>query len=184
MDCKAFATKHPAFIDDTLPGIQMAAMRDHLTTCSRCSRRDAEIRRALLLVRNIPPIEVSDGFQDRLRARLAAELPVPAPTVKTRVDTGFMKRALAAGLVVALVGVQSWSGMRSNPATITRLPDVYAEPPGDAFGYGVGDESAPAYVASMSTGIPMWPALMLAEEGPLRFADRQNVGWDASRPHD
>jgi hypothetical protein len=22
----------------------------------------------------------------------------------------------------------------------------------------------------MSTGIPMWPALMLAEEGPLRFA--------------
>jgi hypothetical protein len=184
MDCKAFATKHPAFIDDTLPGIQMAAMRDHLTACSRCARRDAEIRRALLLVRNMPPIEVSDGFQDRLRARLAAEVPEPAPTVKTGANAGFMKWALAAGLVVALLGVQSGAGKRITPATITRLPAVYPEAPVDAFGYGVGDESAPAYVASMSTGIPMWPALMLAEEGPLRFAGMQNVGWDASRPHD
>jgi hypothetical protein len=184
MDCKAFATKHPAFIDDTLPGIQMAAMRDHLTVCSRCARRDAEIRRALLLVRNIPPIEVSDGFQDRLRARLAAEASTPVAPVKTRVDAGFMKWALAAGLLVALVGVQRWPDRQSSTATITRLPAVYAETPVDAFGYGVGDESAPAYVASMSTGIPMWPALMLAEEGPLRFAGMQNVGWDASRPHD
>jgi hypothetical protein len=36
----------------------------------------------------------------------------------------------------------------------------------------------------MSTGIPMWPALMLAEEGPLRFAGMQAASWDASRPHD
>lgn len=162
----------------------MAAMRDHLTACSRCARRDAEIRRALLLLRNMPPIEVSEGFQDRLRARLAVESRMPAPPVKTRADAGFMKWALAAGLVVALVGVQSWSGMRSSSPIITRLPAVYAETPIDAFGYGVGDESAPAYVASMSTGIPMWPALMLAEEGPLRFAGMQNVGWDASKPHD
>jgi hypothetical protein len=30
--------------------------------------------------------------------------------------------------------------------------------------------TASAYVASMSTGMPMWPALLLAEEGSLRFA--------------
>jgi hypothetical protein len=38
----------------------------------------------------------------------------------------------------------------------------------------------------MSTGIPMWPALMLAEEGPLRFAatELQNVNWErAARPN-
>jgi hypothetical protein len=44
------------------------------------------------------------------------------------------------------------------------------------------EASAPAYVASMSTGIPMWPALMLAEEGPLRFADTQSASWSATRP--
>jgi len=51
---------------------------------------------------------------------------------------------------------------------------------------GAEGESAPAYVASMSTGIPMWPALMLAEEGPLRFAaaGMQNASRDASRHHD
>jgi len=38
----------------------------------------------------------------------------------------------------------------------------------------------------MSTGIPMWPALMLAEEGPLRFAatELQNAVLEASRPHE
>ena len=104
--------------------------------------------------------------------------------MKPRTDAGILKWTLAAGLLVALVGVQSWQGKRAPTAAITRLPAVYAETPVDAFGYGVGDESTPAYVASMSTGIPMWPALMLAEEGPLRFAGMQNVGWDASKPHD
>lgn len=33
------------------------------------------------------------------------------------------------------------------------------------------DDPAPVYMVSMSTGIPMWPALMLAEEGPLLFAN-------------
>jgi hypothetical protein len=48
------------------------------------------------------------------------------------------------------------------------LPAVIASsPPADPFD---GEDPASAFVASMSTGIPMWPALMLAEEGPLMFA--------------
>jgi hypothetical protein len=48
-----------------------------------------------------------------------------------------------------------------------------------AVGDGAIDESAPAFMASMSTGMPMWPALMLAEEGPLRFA-----ASEVTRHHD
>lgn len=181
MDCKEFTTKHAAFIDDTLPGFQMAAMREHLTACARCARRDAEVRRALFLLKNLPPVQVSDGFQDKLRARISAEGPAYHP--KRSPYAGSMKWAAAAVLLVAVVGVRSWPG-RTQTEDVTRLPAVFASLPPNAFGYGVDDESAPAYVASMSTGIPMWPALMLAEEGPLRFAGMRNASWDASRPHD
>ena len=175
MDCKTFAKRHAAFIDDTLPGVEMAAMREHLSECARCAKRDAEVRRALLLVRNLPPIEVSAGFQDRLRARLAAES--AAPPVQRGTDRGLMKWAAAAALLIAVVGVRTWPESAHGGSQPSRLPPVTATaPPAD---YGTADESIPAYMASMSTGIPMWPALMLAEEGPLRFA-----ATEASRHHD
>ena len=180
MDCKEFTTRHAAFIDDTLPGFQMAAMREHLSDCARCGRRDAEVRRALFLLKNLPTVQVSDGFQDKLRARITAE--GPAYHTKGSAPAISMKWAAAAALLVAVGGVASWP--ESQAEGITRLPAVYASQPLNAFGYGADDESAPVYVASMSTGIPMWPALMLAEEGPLRFAGMQAASWDASRPHD
>ncbi len=179
MDCKEFAAKHAAFIDDTLPGFQMAAMRDHQTECARCARRDAEVRRALLLVKNLPPLQVSAGFEDRLRARITAE--GPAYRGRPPRDFGYMRWGAAAVLLIAIVGVTSWPESESDRAV--RLPAVFASAPVVMF--GAEGESAQAYVASMSTGIPMWPALMLAEEGPLRFAAAGllNASWDGARPH-
>lgn len=180
MDCKQFTTRHAAFIDDTLPGFLMAAMREHLADCARCGRRDAEVRRALFLLKNLPSVQVSDGFQDKLRARISAE--GPAYQGKRASPAISMKWATAAMLLVAVVGVSTWPERQAEE--ITRLPAVFASAPMSAFGSGLDDESAPAYVASMSTGIPMWPALMLAEEGPLRFAGMQAASWDGSKPHD
>lgn len=180
MDCKEFATRHAAFIDDTLPGFQMAAMREHVVACARCARRDAEVRRALFLLKNLPTVQVSEGFQDKLRARITAE--GPAYQARRSAPAGSMKWAAAALLLVGIGGVASWP--ESQTEATTRLPAVYASQPLNAVEYGTDDEAAPAYVASMSTGIPMWPALMLAEEGPLRFAGMQAASWDASRPHD
>jgi anti-sigma factor RsiW len=177
MDCKEFSTRHAAFIDDTLPGFQMAAMREHVTTCARCSRRDAEIRRSLFLLKNLPPVEVSDGFQDRLRARITAE--GPAYHRAPGSNAGVMKWVAAAAMLVVLAGTKGWYDSARFAAAPVRLPAVFASAP---VTYEGGDESAPAYVASMSTGIPMWPALMLAEEGPLRFAGMQTASWQATRP--
>src|SRR5688572_15674016 len=155
MDCKTFARLHSGFLDDTLPGVERAAMREHLSSCTRCAKKDAEVRRALLVLKNLPPIQVSDGFQDRLRARLAAETAAPAKP-KPKADTGLVKWAAAAALLIAVVGVRNWSGQGSEDSP-SRLPAVVASVP--ALVDGTIDESAPAYMASMSTGIPMWPAL-------------------------
>jgi anti-sigma factor RsiW len=179
MDCKDFANHHSAYIDDTLPGFRMAAMRDHLTSCSRCSKRDNEVRRALFVLKNIQPIQVSEGFEDRLRARITAEGPAYVPQKSSSV--GAMKWAAAAALVVTVAGVSSWTSRGHGDVTPTRLAAVFVAVPST---YESEDASAPAYVASMSTGIPMWPALMLAEEGPRRFAVMQNATLVADRPND
>ena len=177
MDCKEFTTHHAAFIDDTLPGFRMAAMREHLTACTRCANRDTEIRRSLFLLKNLPPIHVSDGFQEKLRARITAEGPA-YQGARTR-SPRYMPWAVAAAAVVALAGMKGWYDHGRVADVPVRLPAVTASAP---VTYDNHDASAPEYVASMSTGIPMWPALMLAEEGPLRFAGMQNAMWAASRP--
>jgi len=165
MDCQSFQRKHDAFVDDTLPGVEMAAMREHLTGCVRCARRDADVRRALLLVRNLPQLRVSDGFEDRLRLRISTasveEIPIPRGRVS-------LVQGVAASFLVLAVAVGTRTLRGREPLIPVLEPAVVMYSPPAPF---TGDDPAPAYVASMSTGIPMWPALMLAEEGPLLFAN-------------
>lgn len=177
MDCRTFANKHHAFVDDTLPGVDMSAMRTHLERCVTCQRRDADMRRSLLLFRNLPRIEVSEGFGDLLRARIEresrADVPLPGPS---RI------RWAAAALIVAIGGT-TWAAMQRRDAETVRLPAVVAsEPP--AVPTTPSDDATPAYVASMSTALPMWPALMHAEEGSVRFAaiELQAAAREPERP--
>jgi anti-sigma factor RsiW len=165
MDCLSFQRRHDAFVDDTLPGVEMAAMREHLTGCVRCARRDADVRRALLLVRNLPQLRVSGGFEDRLRGRILAESAMEQPARRARRP---VRGIAAAAAVVVAIAAGSLSLQKRVPLAPVLRPVVvtYSAPAPYA-----SDDPAPAYVASMSTGIPMWPALMLAEEGPLLFAN-------------
>lgn len=177
MDCKSFARKHSEFVDDTLPGCEMEAMREHRRTCAVCSRRDLDVRRSLLLARNLPRVEVSAGFAERLRHRLAAEPRLaeqPVPRERR-------SRAVAAAVVVAAAGLTVLQAIPRRTPVPVRLPAVIASlPPTDE---AVRRDESPAWLASMSTALPMWPALLGAEEGSLRFAamESQRVS-EPSRP--
>jgi len=48
-------------------------LASHISECATCSRFDTLARRALLVARNAPPIEVSTDFSARLAARIAEE---------------------------------------------------------------------------------------------------------------
>ena len=56
MDCRTFRRKHLSYLDDTLSGVETGFMREHLQRCDACSRHDAAVRRALLVVRNGIPV--------------------------------------------------------------------------------------------------------------------------------
>ena len=179
MDCRSFKKKHDAFLDDTLPGIETIEMQEHVRACARCSRHDAEIRRSLFLLRNLPSVEVSSGFVQRLRARIAVEQEtqsIPAPTsIHARGPS--MGAFLGVACAVVAVGILSLSvANRSDSSSTPSVYSVTSTQPqemsftDDPVRAVEGNVAAPAYAASMSTGMPVWPALLLAEEGSLRFA--------------
>jgi anti-sigma factor RsiW len=73
MDCREFCDQHVAYVDDTLAGIELVRMQRHMAECDSCAKHDAKIRRSLLLFRNLPPIQPSPDFSERLEARLRRE---------------------------------------------------------------------------------------------------------------
>jgi hypothetical protein len=178
MDCSTFKRKHDGFIDDTLSGVEMAAMREHLRQCARCARTDRSVHRALLVARNLPELRVSEGFADRLRARLQGERVGALPGASWSSPLTLRWTAVSA-VLVGVLAISGWQVLIRPDERPSRLPAVIAtSPPADPF---TGDDGASAFVASMSTGIPMWPALMLAEEGPLLFvaSELQDNGLDS-----
>lgn len=192
MDCREFRNKHVAYVDDLLAGVDMDAMRAHLNECGACSRQDTAVRRSLILVRNLPSIEPSPDFMARLNARLAEIGPPPRHAVAPR-SSLFISApaigtfaALAAG--IAAVAVLATQTTRYFSPTATERPaiaSVVAVAPADSaavIAEMAADNSLSArdvamanaaYVAAVPTGIPIWPAVVMVGETPMRFANTE-----------
>lgn len=171
MDCREFRKRHLAFVDDTLSAVDTAAMRRHLHICSHCARQDTRIRRGLLLARNLPIVQPSADFMERLNARLRDVGPIDrhtSPAAASRVFSavGFSVIAASIMAVTALAGAL----LRANgPAQDLTLPPVVATlPEADST---PAPMATPVYVASFMSGMPVWPAVMHAGEASLHMAN-------------
>lgn len=172
MNCREFRRKHDAYIDDTLSGVDLDAMALHRSLCAMCAQVDTRVRRSLLIARNIPMIQPSPAFSERLQVRLAAEraLMQAAPTQSSAWPDrwhslpGGAYVVLAAGVLAAVVlaGVVTAAG----PREAIRLAPVIASVPESPASL----MSTPAVVASMSAGVSLWPAVFVAQQAPYHFA--------------
>jgi hypothetical protein len=174
MNCREFRRKHDAYVDDTLSGVDFEAMAQHRQLCERCAQRDTRVRRALLVARNIPTIRLSAAFSKRLQARLKVERASLelARLAEDAVSVGRWRQlsagtytAIAAGVLVAtgLAGAVTRTGahddvIRMAPVVASRLE---AEP---------SPLTPPTIVASMPAGMPLWPAVFVAQQAPWHFA--------------
>ena len=174
MNCREFRRKHDAFIDDTLSGVDLDAMTRHRSLCERCAALDTRVRRALLIARNLPTIVPSDGFADRLSARIAEERALieraggrsalTSPNYSRSLSTGTYA-ALAAGLLIT-VGLATAMTLSSQRDEVIRLAPVVAtraevEP---------ASLMAPSMVAAVPAGMPLWPAVFVAQQAPWHLA--------------
>lgn len=140
MDCKHFRKLHLAYLDDTLPGTQMAAAQRHVLQCDACAAHDTLVRRSLMIARSMPTIEPTAAFQRRLRERLAAcRTEYGDPRVVQTPQEPRVPRAsralavVAAGAVLGALAYQGWRGARMtaiSPAPMMALDTRATQPTG------------------------------------------------------
>jgi hypothetical protein len=176
MNCREFRRKHDAYVDDTLSGVDIEAMGRHLRLCARCAAHDTRIRRSLLLAHNLPAIQPSPAFAERLQLRLAHERALKASRTDSGAMLGVMTRhgspfssgtfvALAAGIAMAasLAATMVLSTDRDRPIRLAPVVATLPEPEPSPL-------ATPAMVASMPAGMPIWPAVLVAQQTPWHLA--------------
>lgn len=166
MDCREFQERHFAFVDDTLPGIELVGMQLHLTDCESCSKRDSAVRRSLMLFRNLPPIEPSADFSLRLQHKLELAKAADAAEAKSGLSRKFS--AAIAVTSVVMLGYIGFSLRQVDVPQDLMLPPVVASIPESAASPMMTPGTA--MVASVSAGLPMWTAVLFAEQVPVHFA--------------
>ena len=175
MDCRTFRKNHDAFVDDTLPAVDIVAGERHLIECADCAHFDTTVRRALMVFRNLPTIQPSADFSARLNARLAEARAHPAMEWRQR-GPGLGAFAAAALGVVALGYITTFAYELSSPTPALALAPVVAMEPEPV----PSPMTNSAIAASMSMGIPVWPAMLMAEQASLQFmnAEYQLTSWN------
>lgn len=141
-------------------------MREHMRRCPKCSRHDMVVRRSLMLMKSLPTIEPSPDFRARLEARLRAATidALIASTVPRPLRPSYRAfAALAAGVVfVAYIATEIWRS--GTPSAIRLAPVVAYAPEPDP-----SPVSTAALVATVPTGMSVWPAIMVASQAPIHF---------------
>ena len=171
MDCRSFRANHLAFLDDALDDADLVAMQCHLAECEACAQHDTAVRRSLLVFRNLPPIQPSADFQARLEQRLCAVRRAmhAAQAMSTHRGPGLGTfAATAAGVMVAgylLTAAFDWN---APPRDLVLAPVVASRPVEIAT-----PVANPAIVTSVSSGMAVWPAALIAEQAPIHFASSQ-----------
>lgn len=167
MDCREFCDKHVGFVDDTLAGIELVRMQTHIAECSSCAKQDAKVRRALLLFRNLPTIEPSPDFSERLEERLQRECSGEDGFAATQrnLRRGAIAATLASAAMLGYIATTLSHAQESHdlmmPPVVATLPEPELAPI---------TNSTPAIVTSVSAGLTIWPAALFAEQVPVRFA--------------
>lgn len=183
MNCREFRHLHDAYVDDTLSGLDVDRMSHHRSACDRCARIDARMRRALLVAHNLPAIQPSAAFGTRLQRRLATEraslrlsgYPGEAASVRNwRPLSLGTYSAIAAGLIVAagLAGAATLATAYGDPV-VRMVPVIATRPEAE------GALAMPTMIASMPAGMPLWPAVLVAQQAPWHFASDASDASDA-----
>jgi hypothetical protein len=142
-------------------------MQRHIAECQICAKHDAKIRRALLLFRNLPSIEPSADFSERLEARLHSEC--RGGDLRVSTQRNLRRGAIAATLASAvMLGYIATTLTHSDVPRDLLMPPVVASVPEPEL--APITTSTPAVVTSVSAGLTIWPAALFAEQAPVRFA--------------
>lgn len=179
MDCRTFREHHGAFLDDLLSGADTVAMERHRTECRCCSAFDVRVRRGLMVLHSLPSVQCSEGFNERLRERLrgvqqevGSDLGRPRWVVWHRSRPGGqdpapgMRSFAFAAVAVLSISAGAYALLPVDHGPVVLPPVVATRPAPEPELL-----ASPAIVVSSFAGAPVWPAMLLADEMPMRVAE-------------
>ncbi|MBU7006757.1 DUF4349 domain-containing protein [Phosphitispora fastidiosa] len=94
MQCSEIRELLSAYIDGVLDTNENTAVKEHLRTCSECSRDLADLQETIRLLRSLGDIRPPEGFRQELRGKLEKE-PLPAGSIKNLFWTQKARRWIA-----------------------------------------------------------------------------------------
>lgn len=125
IDCDTFLARYSDYLDHDTSVAERDEMEAHMDGCQECAHYDRVVRRGTDVLRDLPEIEVSDDFADRLRWRLyAAE-------EEDRRARRFASPAQAAGTlaIAAAIAAAAWVPLMRPRPQVGQLPAVAASAP-------------------------------------------------------
>jgi hypothetical protein len=149
-------------------------MERHRRLCPSCAQLDTRVRRALLVAHNLPTIEPSAAFAERLQARLAEERTIRLTTGAARSTlphgvwrplSGGAYTVLAAGIFAVAAAAATLTVLGHGHQAIRLDPVVAMLPEAEPSTLATS-----AMVASMPAGMAVWPAVFVAQQAPWHFA--------------
>jgi hypothetical protein len=149
--CDELLALYGDYLDGLLTPVQAARLQLHMQVCTSCGRYDRIMRRGLELVRDLPAVEPSGDFEQRLQHRLyhvddATALAAQRPTAG----------AVATFAVASVLALLAWS------------PVLFSTEDGPAVAVtATEDRPAPRNAASARAGeatvVPSLPSLPVRE---------------------
>lgn len=137
-------------------------MRRHMRDCASCAHHDAIVRRSLMLVRSLPVIEPSPDFQARLEARLRTTRQITHARRPMQLSFGTF---VAIAATVGFAAFLAISSRRETTPEIQLAPVVATLPANESQSH----LSSSALVATVPTGMSVWPAIMVATQAPIHL---------------
>jgi hypothetical protein len=138
MRCEDFLSRHGEYLDGGLTLTDASQMRAHIVRCSTCARYDRIVRKGLTLVNELPEVQPSLDFEQRLQHRILS-LEDEMTFTQQRPAVG----VAAALAVAAMIALLAWS-----PLLVQRMTEAssFAREPVE-----------PSYQPlDYNTGIPQW----------------------------
>jgi hypothetical protein len=155
--------------------VDIERMLNHCRVCEHCAQIDTRVRRALLLARNLPTIQPSQAFGQRLQARLEAERALlrAGRNPDHMVAAGRWRPLSPIAYTAVLAGVLAAAGLAATVSlslpreNVVQLPPVVASLPEQ----DPSPLTTPTMVAAVPAGMSLWPAVFVAQQAPWHFAN-------------
>jgi hypothetical protein len=163
--CDELLARYGDYLDGLLTPVQVARLQLHIETCAACGRYDRIMQRGLELVRDLPPVEPSPDFEQRLQHRLY-HVDDAAALVAQRPAAGAMATFAVAGVLALL----AWSPVLLSTRDGAAVSVVPATVPVDGAPPTRVAEARPAPQARELPELPRHTPLLLSGVDPWQAA--------------